>query len=98
MSCRDRYGSEREGQDAARWGRRYDYEHLEHEHNAQYGEYDNCDVSYMRGYDREIRRQDDAREQERYEEEAMARRRHQDAVQAEQEQAEYEQAMEQEDQ
>lgn len=71
MSCDDRYREEREGRDAARFGERYDYDHLERMSNARWDS-DSCDAYYARGYEREIERRNEQRAEEEREEQRSA--------------------------
>lgn len=70
MRCDD---AEREGREAARFGRRYDYEHEERMRNAAWDR-DSCDAAYADGYQREIDRREAEREEEERQLEAEQRR------------------------
>jgi hypothetical protein len=76
--CHDRRRHQRQGEDDARRdpGRRYDHDYRERERNARYEPY-GCDAAYVRGFEDELRRLDDEREErERAEEREAARLRH----------------------
>lgn len=65
--CDDPWEHEKEGREAARFGRRYDYDHNEHMREANWDR-DSCDAAYARGYEREIERREEIRREEEEEE------------------------------
>lgn len=84
--CNNEYEHEREGRDAARWGRMPDWDYRDQADRDS----ESCGAAYMDAYRSEERRMDRERE-ERAEEERQERRAYEQRRQAEAEEAAYEQ-------